>query len=385
MTTTPPLPPQALTDEIARSLERIGRDEILRARFVDLFRDAEDQLGEPGRAIRDEVTGPLIDALHADVGILRKILKSGIVFDFHYRSKIARDFVMSAEAEPDHVWEPQTTKLLMHLSKGAANIVIGGAYSGDQAILVAKQMAGSGGVCHCFEPNREQFEMLRRNARNNGLDNMRFNDSGLWRDAATTLRLVGEDSFAHPEIVAAGETAPDDFATTTIDAYAATHAGTHAGIGGFDRLNVIMLDIEGAEMAALEGAEAHLSQPAATAPHVIFEVHKTYVDWSNGLENADIVRYLAGLGYRVFSVRDFQSNVAMAGEPIELIAPETTYLEGPPHGFNMMAVKDETILESDMFRICANVSPKLLLHKDPALHHPTGWLDGTARAAADAS
>jgi hypothetical protein len=37
----------------------------------------------------------------------------------------------------------------------------------------------------------------------------------------------------------------------------------------------------------------------------------------------------------------------------------------------MVAVQDRTIFSSSKFRIVENVSPKLLLHKDPALHHPT--------------
>ena len=60
----------------------------------------------------------------------------------------------------------------------------------------------------------------------------------------------------------------------------------------------------------------------------------------------------------------------MANGRIELIAPEHTYLDGPPHGFNMLAVKDRALLENDLFVFRHHVSPKLLMHKDPALHHP---------------
>jgi len=56
---------------------------------------------------------------------------------------------------------------------------------------------------------------------------------------------------------------------------------------------------------------------------------------------------------------------------LELIRPEDTVLDGPPHGFNMVAVKDTTILENDLFKMVKNVSPKYILHKDPSLHHHT--------------
>ena len=131
-----------------------------------------------------------------------------------------------------------------------------------------------------------------------------------------------------------------------------------------------MLDIEGAELPALEGAARQLG--AAEAPVVVFEVHRNFVDWSNGLENADIIRVLSSLGYSMFAVRDIQSNYAMGDKPVELIPTEHVYLEGPPHGFNMVAVGDPAVFDSRFFRICRGVSPKLLPHKDPALHHPIG-------------
>jgi hypothetical protein len=53
---------------------------------------------------------------------------------------------------------------------------------------------------------------------------------------------------------------------------------------------------------------------------------------------------------------------------------DRVYLEGPPHGFNMLATKDRDLVGRLGLRIVENVSPKLLLDKDPALHHPLGGL-----------
>lgn len=133
------------------------------------------------------------------------------------------------------------------------------------------------------------------------------------------------------------------------------------------------MDIEGSELPALQGALTFLKQPAGKAPNIIFEVHSYYVDWSKGLQNTAIVRLLRSLGYSVFAVRDFQSNVPMADCRVDLIKPEDVYLEGPPHGFNMLAVKDPGIVKKPLFRMVKDVSPKLLLHKDPALHWPQEW------------
>ena len=346
------------------ALAAIGRDEMLRARFVEFLKEIEAELAAPDLSVRDEVTGPIIDALHADVGILTKHLLGGLQYDFHYRSKIAREIVMSPDAVPDHVWEPQTTKALIHLAEGAKTAIVGGAYSGDQVIFIARALQDNGGSCHAFEPNGDQRAMLARNARNNGLDNIVVSGLGLWSDDQSSMTLVGDDSFAHPEVVDDdnAQGGDDVFRTTSIDAYCKAN--------GIDRVDLIMLDIEGAELEALKGAEGFLSQISGEAPNVVFEVHRHYVDWSNGLENTEIVRLMAGHGYTVFALRDFNSNVAMPDAPVELVPVDKVYLEGPPHGFNMLAVKSLTIVEDGPFKVCPDVSPKLLWHRDPKLHHP---------------
>ncbi|MCZ6773680.1 MAG: FkbM family methyltransferase [Proteobacteria bacterium] len=351
-------------DALESSLAAIGRNEALREEFLTLLRKTESTLAKPDFSVRDEITAPIIDALHEDVGVLTRGLEGGLVFDFHYRSKIARELVMCPLSKPDHVWEPQTTKLLVHLAKGAKHAIIGGAYSGDQAIFVAHTMQASGGRCHAFEPNTDQRAMLERNAANNGLDNIAVCGLGLWCDEDASMILVGDDSFAHPEIVenGNGHAADEVFRTTSIDAYCQREK--------IEQLDLIMLDIEGAEFEALRGAETALSRPGDQAPNVVFEIHRHYVDWSEGLENTEIVLFMAAQGYHLYAVRDFNSNVAMNGAPVELVPVDQVYLEGPPHGFNMLAVKSEALVASDLFRICPGVSPKLLSHRDPKLHHP---------------
>jgi FkbM family methyltransferase len=314
--------------------------------------------------IREDVTGPLVDAVYAEGEVLRKTLSNGVTFEFLYRSKIARDFVMSEPAIPDHAWEPQTSRIVVDLARNARQVVIGGAYFGDHAILIAREIAKAAGVVHAFEPNPDQRRMLARNAELNGLTNIVPRPEGLWDTSSDSLRLVGYDSFASAEKADAGSA--DAFQTVTIEDYLAA--------AGVDRLDLIVVDIEGAELAALKGAEAFLARPANAAPRIVFEVHRHYVDWTHGLPQTDISRFLTGHGYQLFALRDFNSNVDLAGKPIELIPQDKVYLDGPPHGFNMVAVKDAAIFDAPNYRIVEGVSPKLLRHRDPALHHPVGGL-----------
>ena len=345
----------------AEALAGLGGDAAARERVVAACREFEARPENTGSTVRDDLTGPIVDALHAEAGVLSKQLADGLVVDFLYRSKIARDFVLSAAETPDHVWEPQTTKLILHLAREARNVVVGGAYFGDQAVPLAHAIGSHRGVCHAFEPDPDQAAMLARNAERNGLGNLRVSTLALWDDDFARLRLSGDDASATSAAAADGSVA-----ATTLDSY--------LDRARVDDVELIVLDLEGAEHAALRGARRRLELPPGRAPQLVFEVHSSYVDWSAGLERTDILRYLAELGYSAYAVRDFQSNHDLGDRPIELVPPATAYLKGPPHGFNVLATKEPALVDSGPFVLAPGVSPKLLAHRDPALHHPAGGL-----------
>jgi len=344
-------------------LSQIGRDEMLRARMLTLCREIESRLTRADFDAREQIVGPLVDALHRDAGVLSTRLRNGLVFHHRYLGKISRDLVLSADEAPDHVWEPQTTKLLLHLARNARHILVAGACAGDQALLLAHQLRSTGGVCHCFEPGPELFRMLRYNAQVNGLEaHMVLNQLFLWDDDAAVLRLVGEQETCRRAEEAEEQSAGEAVETTTLDVYAGQH--------DIDAFDVLALDVEVGELAILQGGTRFLTQPPALAPSIVFEMHSRYVDWSNGLEHTEICRTLRGYGYHLYAIRDYQSNQPMEGRSIELVEPRTAYLEGPVHGFNMVAVKDESRVRTPLFRHCSDVSPKLLRHRDPRLHQP---------------
>ncbi|MCA3629478.1 MAG: FkbM family methyltransferase [Methylobacterium sp.] len=351
-------------EKLIKAIDTLKNNSTWRDAFIQKMIELEKQIAAPNFDPRDGITGPIVDALFSEDAVIRKGIASGLQFEFLYRSKITRDFMMSEPAIPDHVWEPQTSRLLVKLAKGAKVVVIGGAYFGDHAMLVAREAAKSGGVVHAFEPDHGQREMLARNMKLNNITNIVPRSEGLWDNNSDHIVLVGHDSVAHPQAT----DAPDEntFKTVTIDSYLQS--------AGASQLNLIMVDIEGAEERALMGAKGYLAKPAGESPHIVFEVHRHYVNWDDGLENTDVIRFLKSFGYHAYAVRDFNSNFDLARKPIELIPAKDAYVEGPPHGFNMVAVKDPAIFAQADFKICSGVSPKLLRHKDPKLHHPTDGL-----------
>lgn len=344
---------------LRRALHTLGRDPALRRELMEWLVGVESRFPAT-TAVRDEVTGPVIDALHDDADRYEKSLADGTRFEFYYRTKIAREFLLSEPSQPEHVWEPQTTRLLCHLAaRSTGDVLIGGAYFGDHAVVLGRQLLAQGRRVHCFEPNDEQRRMLQHNGALNALTNLEVHDLGLWSASSVTLRLAGFDSFANSVPAPDGE---EGFPTVCIDDYLAA-AGSH--------ISVLMLDIEGAEYQALTGARRTLE---SDRPTVVFEVHRDYVDWTDGLEKTAVCRLLTDHGYSLFALRDLQTNHYMGGTRIELIPAATVYLDGPSHGFNMLAIPPGMTLEDPtaepLFRIVNGVSPKLLVHKDPRIHHP---------------
>jgi FkbM family methyltransferase len=316
--------------------------------FVKSLIDLEERAGYPKENIRDSFTGLLADEVFTGREFI-KYLQNGLKIKFIYNSKIAREFLLSTPETPSHVWEPQTTKVLQHFSKGAKNVIVGGAYFGDQALIVADTIKEEG-FCHTFEPNQLNCSLLQENAELNKIFNIKVNNQALWSSSNEKLCFEGEDALA--STIPADENASDYFLTISLDDYINQNK--------IDKVDLLMIDVEGGEMKVLEGAGEMLNN---NKPVVIFENHSLHNDWSNGLENSDSVRFMRELGYKVFAIRDFHNNMDTANMKVELVPVERTYIQGPPHGFNLLAVKDEALTNNDLFNIVFDYSPKLLLHK----------------------
>ncbi len=318
--------------------------------FIQALIDFEIKSGHPNSNVRDMISGPLADELFMGEKFLKE-LDNGIKINFVYNSKIAREFLLSQPAIPNHVWEPQTTKLLLHFSKNAENVIIAGAYFGDQAIPVALNIKNKG-LCHTFEPNKNNSDLIIENARLNGLNNVLINNLALWNKSNEKLVFEGEDALA--STIEAGDNNSNVLHTITIDDY------VNQNVKG--PVNLLMIDVEGSEIKVLEGA---INSVKKHKPVIVFETHSLYNDWSRGLENSDSVKLLTDMDYQVFAVREFHQNIDTGAMPVELLPLDRTYCEIPPHhGFNLLAVPERKLIENDLFKVVYDLSPKLILPKN---------------------
>src|SRR5215212_9203308 len=153
---------------LADALALAGQDEQLRDLVFRALRAAEVR-AEYAATIREQVRWPVILSLIRDVAAHRVVLEGGAVFNVRPDSRIEKALLLSTMAPPDHVWEPQTTKLLLRLAAGASNVIVGGAYIGDQVVLIART---SSGTVHAFEPMSHAFARLLHHLKINDLENV---------------------------------------------------------------------------------------------------------------------------------------------------------------------------------------------------------------------
>ncbi len=339
---------------LAPALAHAGTNEHLRNAIFDALRRAEIEADNPAQ-FREQVRWPLILALLSAAKTHRVVLQNGLVFDVSPDSRIEKALLLSTEAHPDHVWEPQTTKLLTALATDARNVIVGGAYIGDHVAFIAHAMANTGTV-HAFEPSNHSFDRLLHHVTVNDLKNVVAHRLGLWDISDVALQLEGDLALGSSIPMIDPERA---FNSVSIDDYVRSQ--------NLKPVDLIMLDTEGGEENSLIGARETIERDS---PNIVFEIHRNFVDWSGGLENTSIVKLLTSQGYDVFAIRDFHNNYPMAGTPIEVIPVDEVYLEGPPHGFNTLATKDRNLIDRLGLRVVRGVSPKLLLERDPALHLP---------------
>lgn len=170
-----------------------------------------------------------------------------------------------------------------------------GANVGELTLLFSRLAAG--GAVHAFEPAPDAFEALRSAVERERAANVTLNAAAL-ADRPGSVRLNCYDGPFHAFTsmadrpladygVDAGPARPVDVEATTLDAYCEAK--------GVDRIDLLKIDVEGAELQVLRGARAMLA--AKRIGCVAFEFGQTTFDMGNRPE--DIAGLLREQGYRL--------------------------------------------------------------------------------------
>ena len=176
-----------------------------------------------------------------------------------------------------------------------------GANVGELTLLFSR-FVGEGGSVHAFEPGAAAYERLSAVCRAASLRNVRLNRLALAEDEGAVRLHVYDDEYlgwttrARRPLADYGIDVPppsaEDVPATTIDLYCEQN-----GVGVIDLLKI---DVEGAELQVLLGAERALRERRVRC--VTFEFGQTTFDMGNS--PAEIEDLLGRAGYRVRNLID---------------------------------------------------------------------------------
>jgi FkbM family methyltransferase len=170
-----------------------------------------------------------------------------------------RDIGICAHLLTEGRWESWVEAALRRLVKPGMRVVDGGAHVGYYTLLMA-QWVGEAGRVEAFEPNAGLAGKLRRSLAINGLDpRVRLHEAALW-DAE------GEAQFGFDPVYSGGGALGSGgrralVQTVTLD----------SALAGGPPVDVLKLDIEGAESPAWRGAAGTLARSPRIA--VVLEFH----------------------------------------------------------------------------------------------------------------
>ena len=206
--------------------------------------------------------------------------------------------------------------------------------------LVAARIVGEMGLVHCFEPNRSMRDLLETNIDRNGLRNVVVHPEAVaqFTGQAEFFASTWDANQGISSLVPGlGREEKQQVPCVTLDEFVAGLAGR--------RINLIKMDIEGAEPLAIEGGRKTLA--AEDAPGLIFEA----------ADLKPVGNLLRPLGYKIRRLHySLEGGLELPDADEALESLFSTY-EAP----NYFAAKTETVFDEALTRANARRSPLLQL------------------------
>jgi FkbM family methyltransferase len=209
----------------------------------------------------------------------------------------------------DGYYDLPTVRVIQELLKPGMTFVDVGAHVG-QFSLLGSGLVGMEGTVHSFEPEPQTFEFLQHNVVINGLRNVHPIRCALGESSKSVQLYV-----ARPDNL--GQTSlrqPNNFSGVqvkvqcrTLDDYAEEH--------GIDRINLLKIDVEGAELDVLLGARGVLSRNPK--PHILIEFWEEFQQ-AYGASCAQLEEFLRGCGYSLSRIAETRLMPYISGKNEEL-------------------------------------------------------------------
>lgn len=158
--------------------------------------------------------------------------------------------------------------------------------------LIGSEVVGSTGKIYAFEPAKDTFAALEKNIEANNCENIQLfqlalsDNNGFAEMNSKTEGIQEGDLFNHLSLTDNEEKNDNSIVTQTLDSFLLEHK--------IERIDVIKIDIEGAELLCFNGAKSLLS--SNDRPDIIFEVYEAYCN-RFGNSSFDVLKFLNECGY----------------------------------------------------------------------------------------
>jgi FkbM family methyltransferase len=207
------------------------------------------------------------------------------------------DFGVTLEAESTGEYEPVTTHIMQSILKEGMTFVDIGAHVG-LFTLPATKWVGEAGRVVAFEPHPDNFAMLSRNAKVNNLHPKLVNAAVSNNAGSVQLHASMFNSGDH-QIYHSASRKSIEVSCVKLDEFFSSE----------DRIDLIKMDVQGAESAAFHGMERLLQNN--TSLKVIWELSPAQLN-DAGADAVSLLGWLASLGYSFTIIDDVTGDVEPA-------------------------------------------------------------------------
>jgi FkbM family methyltransferase len=192
------------------------------------------------------------------------------------------------------MYEDATIDLLRRVLRPGMSFLDVGANIGLYSTIAAHLVGASGRVL-AIEPQQDMYDVAQLNARQNGLSNVTFVRTAIGRSAGTAVlhQLYEANPAAATLRLDSGEEA---YSSTSVPV--STLSEVVADIDFGTRELVVKIDVEGAELEVLAGAESYFSR---RLPIMILVECVDHHLGRFGASSTDVLKKLDSLGYRLSS------------------------------------------------------------------------------------
>ena len=216
----------------------------------------------------------------------------------------AQDRYISRRLRQEGIWEPYETSLVIELLRPGDVFVDVGANIGYFTVIAAS-LVGAGGAVFAFEPAADNFALLRQNLRLNDCEDAVIAvQAALAAGEGSGQLFLSEDNAGDHQVFAAAPGRRQEVI--------ALHHGSDYLRGRVQRLDLLKVDVQGAEYAVMAGLLPLLSELPAP-PRIILELTPLSLRQA-GSSGRQLVELLASLGQPFFIIDHIEHRLVACPE-----------------------------------------------------------------------